>query len=73
MTLVWGPWSDRAFHLDKMSLRDLLGAYFSYYAIQAYILVTLACIIGVAMTATSITGPLIATVVVVLACIRSSH
>ena len=30
-------WNGRKYHLDKMSLRDLIHAYFAYPAIQAYL------------------------------------
>ncbi len=38
MPLIWGPWSKDVRLLDRMSFRDLLRAYFTYYAIQAYFL-----------------------------------
>ena len=37
-----GIWN-RSHFLDKMSLRDLVIAYFQYYAIQVYLLLTLVC------------------------------
>lgn len=33
----YGPWSDRRYLLDKMSLRDLVVAFFTHYSIQAYL------------------------------------
>jgi sterol desaturase/sphingolipid hydroxylase (fatty acid hydroxylase superfamily) len=36
-----GFWTDRAYHLDRMNLRELTVAYFQYYAIAAYIVVAL--------------------------------
>lgn len=41
MIARFGLWKDRKYHLDRMSLRELVVAYFQYYAIQAYILVAL--------------------------------
>ena len=38
-----GIWN-RSHYLDKMSLRDLVIAYFQYYAIQAYLLLAAACV-----------------------------
>ena len=36
MALKIGFWSDRDYHLDRMNLNDLATAYFHYYAIAAY-------------------------------------
>lgn len=36
-----GFWSNRSHYLNKMTLRELILAYFQYYAIQAYILLAL--------------------------------
>ena len=35
----FGLWKDRKYHLDKMTLRELVAAYFQYYAIQGYLAV----------------------------------
>ncbi|SLN76220.1 sterol desaturase family protein [Oceanibacterium hippocampi] len=32
-----GPWSGKKYFLDKMSFRDLVGAYFTHYAVMTYI------------------------------------
>src|SRR5882724_3669879 len=58
----FGPWTDRQYALDKMSLSDLVGAYFTHYSIQVYLL--LALILGVlaVATAASPTLPLVAVV-----------
>ena len=32
-----GPWSGRKYFLDKMTFRDLVTAYFTYYAILVYL------------------------------------
>ena len=39
MVFHWSPWHGRKYFLDKMDLRELVVAYFTYPAIQAYILV----------------------------------
>ncbi|MDF2094650.1 sterol desaturase family protein [Aquibaculum arenosum] len=38
MSPAIGPWSGRKYFLDKMTLRDLVIAYFTYYAILVYLL-----------------------------------
>lgn len=38
MRWIWGPWSEADYRLDRMTFRDLLRAYFTYYAIQVYLL-----------------------------------
>lgn len=40
----FGFWSDRKHHLNKMTLNQLIVAYFQYYAIQAYIIIGVASI-----------------------------
>ena len=37
-----GFWSEKDYFLDRMNLRELTAAYFQYYAIAAYIVVSLA-------------------------------
>jgi hypothetical protein len=61
-----GIWN-RAHHLDRMTLRDLVVAYFQYYAIQAYLLLT-AVSIGVAIwSPTSLVAGMTAAVFAVFA------
>ncbi|MCB1969824.1 MAG: sterol desaturase family protein [Geminicoccaceae bacterium] len=67
MLISWGPWSDRSYFLDKMTLADLVRAYFTYYSIQAYILVAIVAIAGSFWLADGWAGPLTAVIVVVLA------
>jgi len=55
-----GFWSNRSHYLDKMTLRELVIAYFQYYAIQAYILLALLAGVGAVMTATAILPNVIA-------------
>lgn len=40
----FGFWNNRTHHLNKMTLRQLVAAYFQYYAIQAYILIAVVSI-----------------------------
>ena len=40
-----GPWSGRKYFLDKMTLRDLVIAYFTYYGILVYLLLATAGIV----------------------------
>ncbi len=49
-TIRWGMWNKRH-HLNKMTLRELVVAYFQYYAIQAYLLLA----VGAAVVA--VTSP----------------
>jgi len=55
-----GFWSNRSHYLDKMTLRELVIAYFQYYAIQAYILLALVSGAAAVMTATAIWPNLLA-------------
>lgn len=65
MTLTWGPWSGRDFLLDRMTLRDLLGAFFTHYSIQVYLALFVLAIGGAALTAGSWSGPVLAGLVTV--------
>lgn len=38
----FGPWAGRKYFLDKMTMRDLVGAYFTHYAIMAYLVLSVA-------------------------------
>jgi len=63
MLTSWGPWSDKAYHLDKMSLAELVRAFFTHYSIQAYLaLATLAIIVSLLLM-TSFWQPLVAAIV----------
>ncbi|MEZ5825838.1 MAG: hypothetical protein R3C97_14200 [Geminicoccaceae bacterium] len=66
MLTSWGPWSERTYFLDKMTLGDLVRAYFTYYSIQAYILVTIVSIGASIRFADGWGGPLTAAVLVVV-------
>ena len=47
-----GVWSGRKYFLDKMSLGELVKAYFTYYAILVYLLLAAAAIALAAAWAT---------------------
>jgi sterol desaturase/sphingolipid hydroxylase (fatty acid hydroxylase superfamily) len=65
VTVRIGPWAGKKYFLDKMSLRDLVGAYFTHYTILTY-LVLAAVTAGFAVSwAENAWQPLVAAVVVV--------
>lgn len=64
MVLMWGPWSGQDFLLDKMSLNDLVRAFFTHYSIQVYLLLAIMGLVFSSMLAVAWMGPLIAMVVV---------
>jgi sterol desaturase/sphingolipid hydroxylase (fatty acid hydroxylase superfamily) len=66
MTPAWGPWRERKYFLDKMSLGDLVVAFFTHYSIIAYLAVA-AVGIGLAVYLTEQVWTTIASVVVVAA------
>ena len=61
-----GFWSNRSHYLDKMTLRELVVAYFQYYAIQAYILLAIVAGVAAVMTAEAVMPNLIAAASAVL-------
>ncbi|MEZ5906328.1 MAG: sterol desaturase family protein [Geminicoccaceae bacterium] len=63
MLTSWGPWSDKVYFLDKMSLGDLVRAFFTYYAIQAYIVIALVAWALAFAVMDSLWQPLVAAVV----------
>ena len=61
-----GPWAGRKYFLDKMTLRDLVVAYFTYYGILVYLLLAA---VGITLAVTLAEGwarPALAAAVVVL-------
>jgi sterol desaturase/sphingolipid hydroxylase (fatty acid hydroxylase superfamily) len=65
MLTSWGPWSDKAYFLDKMSLGELTRAFFTHYSIQAYIVLA-AVATGISLyVMTSFWQPLVAALVTV--------
>ena len=65
MLTSWGPWSDKTYFLDKMSLGDLVRAFFTYYAIQVYLAIALAVWIAALVVMDSLWQPLVAGAVTV--------
>lgn len=63
MVLSWGPWSKQSFFLDKMSIKDLIKAFFTHYSIQVYIALALIGAVVSAWLAESWTGPVLAVIV----------
>ncbi len=61
-----GIWS-RAHYLDRMTLRDLVVAYFQYYAIQAYLLLALAAIVAAVLMPPTLVQGLVAALFAVIA------
>jgi len=58
-------WKGRSFDLGKMTMNDLVKAYFTYYAIQAYLGLTAISIIAAFVLGTGWVGPLIAGLAIV--------
>lgn len=54
-----GIWN-RSHHLDRMTFRELVVAYFQYYAIQAYLLLAVACFYAAYVYPTTLTRGAIA-------------
>lgn len=44
MLSAWGPWAERRYFLDKMTLRELVVAYMTHYSIIVYFLVAASAI-----------------------------
>lgn len=65
MISSWGPWADREYFLDKMTLRDLMKAFITHYSTQSYIAIILLCSVIVVLTAQSVTGPVLAAILAV--------
>ena len=61
----WGPWSKRRYHLDKMSLADLIRAFFTHYSIQVYLVLMVAAAVLAATYAKSWIAPVAAAVITV--------
>lgn len=59
-----GPWAGRKYFLDKMTFRDLVVAYFTYYAVIVYLLLALGAIVATLLLATEWSGPALAAAVV---------
>ncbi|MDC0116039.1 sterol desaturase family protein [Octadecabacter sp.] len=59
-------WKGRSFDLGKMNLNDLVKAYFTYYAIQVYLVLAAASIIVAFVLGAGWFGPLVAGVAIVV-------
>jgi sterol desaturase/sphingolipid hydroxylase (fatty acid hydroxylase superfamily) len=59
-----GPWAGRKYFLDKMSLRELVQAYFTHYAIMSYLALSVVSIVAALSWADGAGRPLIAAAVV---------
>lgn len=64
MAVKLGPWSGRKYFLNKMTLRDLVGAYFTHHAIMAYLVLAVGCIAYVALNPANYWGPALAAALV---------
>jgi hypothetical protein len=65
MLTSWGPWSEKTYFLDKMSLGDLVRAFFTHYSIQAYMVLAIVATAISLYLMTSVWQPLVAAVVTV--------
>ena len=61
-----GFWSQRTYHLDKMTLKELVVAFFQYYAIISYIAVGLASLVVASLFITALQPNLIAAAIVIV-------
>ncbi len=60
MVARFGFWKKKTHYLNKMTLKELVAAYFQYYAIQGYIIVGIAASVVAFMYATAVLPNLIA-------------
>lgn len=63
MILPWGPWAERKYFLDKMTLRDLMVAFFTHYSILTYLVLAVGGIVWTVSFATSFWPPVLAVVI----------
>jgi sterol desaturase/sphingolipid hydroxylase (fatty acid hydroxylase superfamily) len=66
MLARFGPWAGRKYFLDKMTLRDLVIAYFTHYSIQVYLALAIAAGGLAAYLAESWHGPVFAVAAVIV-------
>jgi len=61
----FGPWASRKYFLDKMTLKDLVGAYLTHYAILSYLLLSVVTLVLAWHLSESLWRSLIAATIVV--------
>ena len=66
MAIRWGPWSGRKYFLNKMTLGELVVAYFTYHAILTYLVLIAASLWIAVASAQGPWGPLAAAAVTAL-------
>lgn len=64
--MIFATWKGRSFDLGKMTLNDLVKAYFTYYAIQVYLGLALVSVIASFALGTGWIGPLSGVVAIVV-------
>lgn len=60
------PWSERKYKLDKMTLRELVVAYFTHYSIQVYLVLAVAALVAAIVSAPSWRQPLIGAILTLI-------
>ena len=65
MTVRIGPWTGRKYFLDKMTLGDLVAAYFTHYTIMTYLALAVISVVAAAALAGASWRPLLAAAAVV--------
>lgn len=66
MTMRVGPWSGHKYFLNKMTLRDLILAYFTHHSILTYLILIAASLWLTVTTAAEPWGPIVAATVIAL-------
>ena len=64
--MIFATWKGRSFDLGKMTMNDLVKAYFTYYAIQVYLGLALVSVIASFTLGTGWIGPLSGVVAIVV-------
>ncbi len=59
-------WKGRSFDLGKMTMRDLIKAYFTFYAIQTYLGLAFVSLILTLIFSVGWVGPIVAAAVIIL-------
>jgi sterol desaturase/sphingolipid hydroxylase (fatty acid hydroxylase superfamily) len=62
----WASWTNREYNLDKMTLRQLVIAFFTHYSIQVYLLLAAVGIVLAALWAETVWAPVRSALVMVL-------